>query len=132
MSAVLDFPVKPEARDYLACFAADPNEPAWLGERRRQGITRFAELGWPTRRNESWRYLDLQPIQRSPLSLVAPGLPAAMPSDLGFDSAWATMNLLNGRGISVVSRGLPDGIWFHPMRRAITERSDIVKNVAIG
>jgi len=59
MSAVLDFPVKPEARDYLACFAADPSEPAWLGERRRQGITRFAELGWPTRRNESWRYMDL-------------------------------------------------------------------------
>src|SRR5215813_9441578 len=59
MSAVLDFPVKPEARDFLACFAADPNEPGWLSERRRQGITRFAELGWPTRRNESWRYMDL-------------------------------------------------------------------------
>src|SRR5947209_1873682 len=62
MSEVVDFPVKPEARDYLACFAADPSEPGWLGERRRQGITRFAELGWPTRRSEAWRYLDLSPV----------------------------------------------------------------------
>src|SRR5687767_2382085 len=67
MSAVLDFPVKPEARDYLARFARDADEPGWLAARRQQGMTRFAETGFPSRKNEGWRYLDLQPLERRPL-----------------------------------------------------------------
>ena len=61
MSAVLDFPVKPEARPYLDAFDDSAREPQWLRQARRHGVTRFAELGFPTRHSESWRYLDLQP-----------------------------------------------------------------------
>src|SRR2546422_11385931 len=77
MNAVVDFPVKPEARDYLARFARDAKEPGWLAARRQRAMTRFAELGFPSRRGESWRYLDLQSLQQQPL------LPAraAAPSD---------------------------------------------------
>ena len=39
MSAVLDFPVKPEARDFLARFARDSREPGWLAARRQQAMT---------------------------------------------------------------------------------------------
>src|SRR5947209_17395326 len=67
MNAVVDFPVKPEARDYLARFARDAKEPGWLAARRQQAMTRFAELGFPSRRGESWRYLDLQSLQQQPL-----------------------------------------------------------------
>src|SRR5438094_827590 len=67
MNAIVDFPVKPEARDYLARFARDTSEPEWLAARRQQAMTRFAELGFPTRKSESWRYLDLQPLERQPL-----------------------------------------------------------------
>src|SRR5580765_7557893 len=79
MNAIVDFPVKPEARSYLDAFerGAGHNaqvEPAWLAANRRRGIDRFAELGFPSRKSESWRYLDLQPLQRQPL------LPAAAPS----------------------------------------------------
>src|SRR5436305_13542058 len=72
MSAVVDFPVKPEARDYLARFARDAGEPGWLAARRQQGMTRFAELGFPTRKSENWRYLDLQQLERRPLLPAAP------------------------------------------------------------
>src|SRR6187401_625704 len=67
MTEVVDFPVKPEARDFLARFARDAGEPGWLAARRQQAMTRFAETGFPNRKNESWRYLDLQPLERRPL-----------------------------------------------------------------
>ena len=68
MSAVLDFPVKPEARPYLDAFdRGAAYEPDWLNRERRRALSRFAELGFPTRRSESWRYLDLQPLQQKPL-----------------------------------------------------------------
>src|SRR4051812_45351214 len=67
MTEIVDFPVKPEARDYLARFARDLSEPSWLAVRRQQAMTRFAELGFPSRRSESWRYIDLQPLERTPL-----------------------------------------------------------------
>jgi len=68
MSAVLDFPVKPEARPYLDAFGgANSGEPEWLSRERQRALNRFAELGFPSRRSENWRYLDLQPLQREPL-----------------------------------------------------------------
>src|SRR6185295_12177945 len=73
MTEIVDFPVKPEAREYLARFARDAREPGWLAARRQQAMTRFAELGFPSRRGESWRYLDLQPLERQPLLPAHPG-----------------------------------------------------------
>src|SRR3954465_5618066 len=78
MTEVVDFPVKPEARDYLARFARDAGEPGWLAARRQQSMTRFAEIGFPSRRSESWRYLDLQPLQQKPL---LPARTAAWPDE---------------------------------------------------
>src|SRR3954452_14378510 len=77
MSAVLDFPIKAEARPYLDAFDRGLGhqteiEPDWLARSRRRGLTRFAELGFPTRRSESWRYLDLQPLQQKPLLPAEP------------------------------------------------------------
>src|SRR5689334_21853063 len=76
MTEIVDFPVKPEARDYLARFSRNTGEPGWLASRRQQAMTRFAELGFPSRRGKSWRYLDLRPLERTPL------LPAFRPAHL--------------------------------------------------
>src|ERR1700674_2690440 len=72
MNAIVDFPVKPEARPYLDAFERGIGrrtdaEPAWLARSRRRGLARFAETGFPSRKSESWRYLDLQPLQERPL-----------------------------------------------------------------
>ena len=53
MSAVVDFPVKPEARPYLDAFAEAASEPEWLRKARRVSLNRFAELGFPSRRSEN-------------------------------------------------------------------------------
>src|SRR3954471_18068391 len=103
MTEVVDFPVKPEARDYLARFARDAGEPGWLAARRQQAMTRFAELGFPSRRSESWRYLDLQPLERTPL---LPALPPTRPdiaewrerlAALTLSGACARLVLVDGR-----------------------------------
>src|SRR5437762_3331232 len=59
MSAVVDFPVKPEARPYLEAFGRDRrnDDPDWLAGYRNRSLARFAEQGFPSRRSEAWRYL---------------------------------------------------------------------------
>jgi Fe-S cluster assembly protein SufD len=40
-------------------------EPSWVGSIRRAGIHRFAELGFPTTKNEEWKYTNVGPIART-------------------------------------------------------------------
>jgi len=71
MSAIVDFPVKPEARPYLDSALGSAGEPDWLVRHRRRSLARFAEQGFPSRRGEAWRYLDLRPLEQSPLPPAA-------------------------------------------------------------
>jgi Fe-S cluster assembly protein SufD len=36
--------------------------PAWVKERREQAATQFAAVGFPTTRNEDWRFTNIAPI----------------------------------------------------------------------
>ena len=128
MSTVVDL-VKPEARPYVEAFAETASEPRWLRDIRRRGLARFGELGFPNRRSESWRYLDLQPLEKKPLLPATPGLLDLVPRELGFDSAWAKLVLLDGSCMIAASQPMPEGIWFGSMRRAISERPDLVRAV---
>jgi len=50
---------KPETAPYRAAFA-----PAGaLADKRREAFARFEELGFPTRRDEAWRFTNLRPLQ---------------------------------------------------------------------
>jgi Fe-S cluster assembly protein SufD len=101
MTSVVDFPVKPEARPYLDAFAGTANEPDWLARFRKHGISRFAEQGFPSRRSEGWRYLDLRGLQDKPR------LPAA-----------AEMRLPE------ITRA---GVWLGTIAKAIAERPDLLR-----
>jgi Fe-S cluster assembly protein SufD len=61
MTAVKDY-----QETYLTEFRSREKEfaagPAWLAEIRRAAIHRFAELGFPTARNEDWKYTNVAPI----------------------------------------------------------------------
>src|SRR5690349_10292925 len=74
VSAVVDFPVKPEARPYLEAFgrARHKGDPDWLAGYRNRSLARFAELGFPSRRSEAWRYLDLRSLEQRPMLPVGP------------------------------------------------------------
>jgi Fe-S cluster assembly protein SufD len=143
MNAVVDFPVKPEARPYLDAFerAAGErasHEPGWLSGARRRGVARFAELGFPSRKSESWRYLDLRPLERQPL------LPPAGPlqseardaahkrlAGLALPRGGPRLVIVDGRFAPELSTsGTAAGIWFGPTSSAIVEREDLFQEMA--
>ena len=43
---------------FAATAASRAGEPAWLEAARKAAIARFAELGFPTRRLEEWKYTN--------------------------------------------------------------------------
>lgn len=45
---------------------APSGEPAWLADSRRKAVARFLETGFPTEREECWRYSDLTPLLAVP------------------------------------------------------------------
>jgi len=136
MSAVVDFPVKPEARPYLDAYGRRPSgEPEWLGAHRRRGLTRFAEHGFPNRRSEAWRYIDLRALEEKPLLPVGPtgdaddtALRQRLVEEALSEAAYRLV-LVDGRYAPGLSRveGLPSGVWLGGMATTIAERPDLVR-----
>ncbi len=54
--------IKTEAAPYLDAFRANASEPAWLVDHRRAALTAFGERGFPSRREEAWRFTNLRPL----------------------------------------------------------------------
>jgi len=76
-------------------------EPAWLRETRRAGIERFAELGFPTPRNEDWHFTSVAPIAEatfSPLRGASGQIEqSALDPFLFGQHAWPQLVFVNGR-----------------------------------
>ena len=43
-------------------------EPSWLGALRAAAMDRFEDLGFPTTRDEAWKYTSLAPLARVPFA----------------------------------------------------------------
>ena len=58
-------------------FSPEPpafaGEPAWLERRREEAFSRFETLGFPTPKDEAWRYTGLQPITGTAWNRVSRG-----------------------------------------------------------
>jgi Fe-S cluster assembly protein SufD len=137
MSAIVDFPVKPETRPYLEAFGrhGHKSEPDWLARYRNGSLARFAELGFPNRKSEAWRYLDLHALAQSPMLPGDPEeatLTVAMRDQLGeigLAEPGCRLVLIDGRfapGLSALDR-VPEGVWFGSMAAAIADRPDRVR-----
>ena len=87
-------PVKTEAQPYLDAFAPDAGEPAWLVAARREALTKFGEHGFPSRKEEAWRFTNL----RSFANVSYPP---------------------RGRGRFVFPTGLPKGVWLGSIAQTI-------------
>jgi Fe-S cluster assembly protein SufD len=46
----------------LKNFYADPNEPEWLRDLRREAFLEFSDRGYPTVRHEDWKYTNVAPV----------------------------------------------------------------------
>lgn len=137
MSAVVDFPVKPETRPYLETFgrARHKGDPDWLAGYRNRSLARFAELGFPSRRSEAWRYLDLHSLEQRPMLPVGPEATAVASTardqlaEIGLAEPAYRFVLVNGRFSPELSQldQLPSGVWLGPMAAAIADRPDLVR-----
>ena len=58
-------------RDFTGTDAgSDAPGPAWLRALRSSAAERFAAVGFPTRRNEEWRFTNVSPIVETPFALA--------------------------------------------------------------
>lgn len=138
MSAVLS----PDDRTaYAAGFAQaieqDTGLPAWLTSVRRTAFDAFLEQGWPTTKQEDWRFTDVTPVTRLALLPPPAGKPHFAKDDfatdllsLGSDSA-RRLIFVDGRYHSGAAKGRPrpDDLWTIPLSSALAEDTGTVEQV---
>ena len=124
--------VKPETASYRTAFAAgrDRAEPQWLAARREAALARFETLGFPTRRDEAWRFTNLRPLQRGSFTPVRDAATASPKLDLWrYPGDAHRVVLVNGRFAPALSAigTLPKGAWLAGTAQTLAERPDLAE-----
>ncbi|RPI26284.1 MAG: Fe-S cluster assembly protein SufD [Acidobacteria bacterium] len=126
--------VRKEKDQYLANFAEFERQgtgpvPDWLQQLRKASILRVAEYGFPTTRDEDWKYTNLAPLSRTAFGLAGPTRLYDQLSDhwlLGLPGP--RLVFVNGFLSSDLSRrdGLPDSVQVQSLSEALTHAPDLV------
>ncbi|HKR19661.1 MAG TPA: Fe-S cluster assembly protein SufD [Stellaceae bacterium] len=121
-----------EIQPYVEAFKAQPHlaEPGWLKQRREGAMQRFAELGFPTRKQEAWRFTDLQPLQRAPFPPAA-GMGKAAAADIApwlYADAAHRIVLVDGAFAPELSAigELPEGVWLASTTQTLRARPELL------
>ena len=122
---------------YVAAFTdfqIDHPAPAWLQAKRRAAMDAFKNLGFPTTRDEEWKYTDVTPVAnlaatpifRPDLNGNAPHIAAQLPFG---ELAGHRLTFVNGHFAPELSQigELPDGATIKPMARAFEENSELLQ-----
>jgi len=120
-----------ETAPYVDAFRARAGEPPWLAARRAASLDHFAALGFPTRREEAWRFTDLRPLERA----IFPPVAAPLRGAAGDIARWRLPGVTHR--IVLVDGGfapdlsaigtLPHGVYLAPTARALVERPALVE-----
>ena len=114
-------------------FEAELSQPPWLGSLRQAGITRFAELGFPTLQDEDWRFTNVAPIARLPFKPMLES--GSGPTELVLQGhvfaglAGSRLVFVNGyfnAGLSAV-RDLPAGVKIGSLASVLESDPALVK-----
>ena len=105
-------------------------DPAWVHDLRRTGIERFKSLGFPTLREEEWRFTRTRPIAEldfRPAETATGVTEDAIVSRTFDDSHCYRLVFVNGRPVPGLSRlAKQRGVWMGPLSQALEERRDRV------
>ena len=120
-----------EAKEFYL-NSAIPHAADWTGPVRRQALERFAALGFPTTRDEEWKYTSVEPLVKTPF---APGLGGddgveRRVADLGLeDLALNRLVVVDGRFSHRLARlrGLPESVVAMSLAEAMREHRDLVE-----
>jgi Fe-S cluster assembly protein SufD len=104
--------------------------PRWLQDLRERGASRFTALGFPTVREEEWRFTPVTSIASGEFHLrsAAPTLGEDDLAGYVYGDARVRLVLVNGRFSPELSRtaGLPPGVRVGSLAAALSERADDV------
>ncbi len=108
-------------------------QPLWLTETRDRAMERFNALGFPTTRDEEWRFTSVAPIAETDFVLPTDGQASLGHLDLApfrlTDDAQAEIVFVNGRyapGLSTI-HALPQGVRIEGLASAIVSSPDEVE-----
>src|SRR4030095_8081094 len=99
-----------------ACRAGARDEPNWLMTARRRAAQRFREVGFPTSRDEEWRFTSVASIAETPFSLAQDGASQVAVTELERfrlpEETAATLVFVNARYVERLSdlRRVPPGV----------------------
>ena len=112
-------------------FAANgaSGAPAWLKELRAGGIARFGALGFPTTKQEAWRFTSVAALQETPFELAhpalrTPNLAEIEPFLLGNGPRLVFVNGFLARSLSTP---LLDGVRLDGLARTLVDAPDLVR-----
>jgi Fe-S cluster assembly protein SufD len=123
-------------RDFEERLGGDRNEP--LHRVRREAIERFAERGFPTTREEDWRFTNLAPLAKVPFRLPRRfTVEGAIPERLALEApedGGARLVFVNGRFAPALSRvdSLPGGVLVQSLAEAIERDAGAIEPYLAG
>jgi Fe-S cluster assembly protein SufD len=109
---------------YLDAFATLPKSAA--DPARRAAMARFGELGFPTRRQENWRFTNLRPLEKTmfpPAGKAVPAHSVSLPAIYELGAPTHRLVLVNGRFAPELSdlADLPDDVLLQPVSRLLAQ-----------
>jgi Fe-S cluster assembly protein SufD len=122
--------VAEKLQPWLAAVEQRPQGgPRWLQDLRDRAASRFATLGFPTVRDEDWRFTNVAPLASIEFRTAAPAtLTIAELESLPYANVTWRLVVVNGRFSAELSRlnGLPTGVRAGSLAAAVTEHADVV------
>lgn len=110
--------------------ALPASHPESLRSKRRQAIERFSDLGFPTLRQEEWRFTNVGPIARTHFSLdvTADGVTTDSIRPFSYEGT-VQLTLVNGRFVPQLSDldELPEGIVVCSLAEALEKHPEKVE-----
>jgi Fe-S cluster assembly protein SufD len=113
--------------------------PAWLTELRRAAIERFVERGFPTTRDEDWRYTNLAALAATPFRVAGPGAAEAMSTELVQrsvigPSAWPRLVFVDGQYAPrhSLAQPLPGGARLSSLAEALNDEQQLIERHLAG
>jgi len=112
--------------------ASRRSEPAWLLALRAEGMERFEARGFPTTRDEAWKYTSVAPITRTAFATAAPGrVEEAQLAPFRLRGCREVV-LVNGRFVSELSTGADRGIEVESLGEVLAAEPDRLQRSLAG
>jgi Fe-S cluster assembly protein SufD len=118
---------------WLAALEQRPQSgPRWLQDLRARAATSFASLGFPTVRDEEWRFTNIAPIASAEFKPAGDDASRATEEELAgylYSDAAHRIVIVNGRFSAELSRAmdLPAGVRVGSLAAAVTDQAEVVQ-----